>query len=373
MGIDLRSDPIFCIVALVKYVYKSVCQSLCAVVAATFFATALSGCGGSESEGTGNTTTTLAGAGEAGLVDGPGTSARFHNPVNVAVDAMGTIFVADFDNDRIRKIATDGTVSTLVNQPNFSRPFGLAIGPGNLLYIQTDANDAGERSATTGTLWKVARTGGIATVIARNLGRPRGLAVLPGGDLALSDPAHHTVSRLNISSGTVSLIAGGLDSPGFTNGNGSAARFNRPYGLTALSDGTLLVADQNNHSIRRVTLAGSVTTLAGTGAAGSTDGDLSVATFTGPQDVKQGSDGVIYVADTGAHKIRAIGQGPAGSLVTTFAGTGIRGFADGPRLTAQFWGLEGIAIGRSGQIAVADGTGGDDDDPAYNRVRIIHD
>ena len=338
-------------------------------------ATLLSGCGGAGSDGEGNSVVTLAGSRESGLVDGPGATARFHNPVNVAVDSTGTIFVADFDNDRVRKVSVDGTVSTLVNQANFSRPFGLAIGPDSTLYIQTDANDAGERNSTTGTVWKVVRTGGtaVANVVARNLGRPRGLALLSDGDLALSDPAHHTVSRLDVSTGTVTLIAGGLDAPGFTNGTGASARFNRPYGLTQLADGSLLVADQNNHSIRRLTLTGAVSTVSGNETAGSNDGVASAATFNSPQDVKQASDGVIYVADTGGHKIRTISQGSTSSIVTTFAGTGVRGFADGPRLTAQFWGLEGIAIGLSGKIIVADGTGGDDDDPAYNRVRIIHD
>jgi len=371
----LRIERKFCILALVKYFFSSVRPTMTGVAMCTLLTPVLLGCGGSRADGEGSNTTTLAGTGEAGLVDGPATSARFHNPVNVAVDSMGTIFVADFDNDRVRKIAADGSVSTLVNQSNFSRPFGLAIGPGDLLYVQTDANDTGERNSTTGTVWKVSRTGGVAvaTVIARNLGRPRGLALLSDGDLALSDPAHHVVSRLNVTTGTVSLIAGGLDAPGFTNGTGAAARFNRPYGLTQSADGSLLVADQNNHSIRRITLTGAVSTVSGTGVAGSTDGVASVATFTSPQDVKQTSDGVIYVADTGGHTIRTIRQGATGSVVATFAGTGVRGFADGPRLTAQFWGLEGIAVGKSDQIVIADGTGGDDADPPYNRVRMIKD
>jgi len=317
----------------------------------------------------------VAGTGASGAVDGSPAVARFHNPVNVAVDSTGTIFVADYDNDRVRKIAKDGTVSTLVNQANFSRPFGLAIGPGNLLYVQTDANDLGDRNATTGTVWKVVRTGGLATatVVARNLGRPRGLALLSGGDLVLSDIARHTISRLNVSAGAVSLIAGGAGEAGFKNGTGAAARFSRPYGVTVLSDGTLLVADQNNNRIRRVSLAGVTTTYAGSGAVGSADGALTTASFNGPQDVKAASDGTIYIADTSGHKIRAIGQGPSGAVVTTFAGNGVRGFANGPRLSAQFWGLEGISVERSGKVVVADGTGGDDDDPAYNRVRIIGD
>ena len=345
----------------------------CAVGAVSVWG--LYGCGGSESEGVGNTLSTVAGTGESGAVDGPASVARFHNPVNATVDSAGTIFVADYDNDRVRKIAEDGTVSTLIQQANFSRPFGLAVGPGNTLYVETDANDAGDRNATTGTVWQVNRSGGLATatVIARNLGRPRGLALLPGGDLALSDLAHHTISRLNVGTGAVTLIAGSSNNPGYKDGIGASARFNRPYGVTVLSDGALLVADQTNNRIRRVTLAGKVTTYAGAGTAGNANGPLLSATFNGPQDVDSAPDGTVYVADTLGHVIRAIGQGPSGLVVTTFAGTGVRGFADGPRLSAQFWGLEGIAIGHSGEIVVADGTGGDDDDPAYNRIRIIKD
>jgi len=331
------------------------------------------GCGGSSSSGLGNKITTLAGTGESGAVDGGPGVARFHNPVNVAIDDAGFIYVADFDNDLIRKIDRSGNVSTLVDDPDFSRPFGLVLGPGNILYAQTDANDVGERNGTTGTVWSIDRTTGAKTVVARNIGRPRGLALLQSGDLIISDVAHHVVSRLSVSTGAVTLIAGRADTPGFVDGNGTEARFDRPYGVSVnKSTGVIYVADQNNNRIRRITPPGIVDTFAGSGVAGSADGPLLSATFNGPQDVKLAKDGTLFVADTTGHKIRAIStNGNAGTLVTTFAGTGVRGFKDGARFEAEFWGLEGIAVSRSNEVVIADGTGGDDDDPPYNRVRVV--
>lgn len=329
----------------------------------------LVGCGTEKAENSApspRTVATLAGNGPSGAVDGIASAALFDNPVNVLAAPDGTVFVADFDSGRIRRISPAGVVTTLVNTPTFQRPFGMALGPAGVLYVQTDADDTGAPGATNGTVWSVNTATGAPTKIAGPLGRPRGLGVLSTGDIVLSDVVRHTIRRLNPATGVVTDIAGLADTPGFADATGAAARFNRPYGVAVLPDDTILVADQNNHRIRKVTLAGVVTTLAGSGTQGALDGVRASAQFNSPQDVAVRGDR-IYIANTGGHTVRLL----VGEFVTTFAGSGTRGYAEGVGSAASFWGLEGIDIDKDGRVIVADGTGGDDADPPYNRVRVI--
>lgn len=326
---------------------------------------ALIGCGGrgSEREVVPVTAETW-GSGDAGLVDGDASRARFHNPVNVEIAPDGTTYVADYDNDAVRAISPRGTVTTVIaGLTGFSRPFGLAVTKGGTLYVQTDANDSGERNADTGTIWRVDVAGKTASVVARNLGRPRGLHAIADGRLVLSDIAHHTISLLDLNTKEVTLLAGAKDQTGLVNGRGGAARFNRPYGVDQLGDGTLLVADAANNVIRAVTLTGDVTTYAGTGTAGRGNGLASQSQFKNPQDVAV-EDATVYVADTGNHLVRRISK----EFVYDQAGNGVAGYREGEGNQAQFFGLEGIDA-LDNVLMIADGTGGDDSDPPYNRVR----
>ncbi len=300
---------------------------------------------------------------DADLVDGNHLNARFHNPANVEVAPNGTVFVSDFDNGAVRKIGTDGQVSTLVKQANFSRPFGITLGPDGFLYVQTDADVEG--NTARGTIWRVDPLVGGATVVATNPGRPRGLLALPDGRLVLSDVNRHTLSFMNPTTGAVTFLAGSDGVAGFANGNGAVARFDRPYGLALNGDGSLLVADQGNNRIRRVTLDGMVTTFAGTGVSGKHNGPVSEATFKGPQDVAIVGEN-IYVADTLNHIVRRI----TGGQVSTQAGNGIAGFVDADGVNAEFFGLEGLALNANGSVLwIADGNLGENQ--PYNRVRRI--
>lgn len=310
------------------------------------------------------------GTGEAALINGNAIQARFSNPVNVEVAADGTVYVADYDNDAIRKISPNGQVTTLIQQNNFQRPFGLTLSTDDKqLFIQTDGNDLGQRDANTGTIWRVNLTSTAATpeVLVRNIGRPRGILYLPDGRIALSDLAHHVVSILNPSTKVITRLAGQLDQAGFINATGTNARFNRPYGLALASDGALLVADQNNNSIRKVTSNGVVTTLTGLGPnqAGNVNGSTASATFSAPQDVAVSGDKV-YVADHNNYVIRRIEQ----NTVSTVAGNGLAGFVDAQGTSASFFGVEGFAITRDGKnLWLADGNNGNGG--PYNRVRRL--
>lgn len=311
----------------------------------------------------------LAGSSEIGTTDGMGTAARFHNPVNVAVDSNGTLFVADFDSDSVRKVSTAGAVTTLTSQSDFSRPFGITFAPDGSLYVETDANDSGGRDSTTGTIWKISKTTGIATVVARNIGRPRGLTVLPDGRLVLVDLVAGTVRLMDPATATITDLAGTAGVLGFEDATGPAAKFDRPYGAAILPSGNILLADQNNNRLREVSLTGVVTTYAGAGPIGSADGARLAATFNRPEDVAIDAAGNIYVDDHDNQTIRLIS--PAGT-VTTIAGGLPPGFVDGVGTIARFFGQEGIALSPDGNtLYIADGTGGDDSQ-LFNRVRMLN-
>lgn len=315
------------------------------------------------------------GTGEAALADGSASMARFSNPANVAVARDGTVFVADYDNNAIRAILSNGLVLTVIQRDNFQRPYGLTIANDDTLYVETDGNDMGQRDTTTGTIWKIDRNTGAVTVVARNLGQPRGIAALPDGRIAMTDRFKNLILVLDpsVTPPSVTVIAGTSGASGLVNGTGADARFNGPYGLKLASDGALLVADQSNNVIRRVTLAGVVTTFAGSmsnapaaATAGNANGAVDVASFKAPQALAISGD-TVYVADQGNHIIRKIAAG----VVSTQAGNGTAGFVDAPGTAAEFFGLEGISAGPDGRLWIADGSAGSDDPVPYNRVRYI--
>jgi DNA-binding beta-propeller fold protein YncE len=312
---------------------------------------------------------TLAGWSQAGNKDGERAVARFDNPVNVLVAPSGKVYVADFNNHLIRVVSPDGTVSTLTRQADFQRPFGLALSrDGGTLYVQTDRNPELDTSIDSGTVWRVNVDSGNAVVIAANIGRPRGLAVLPDGRLVLVDYMHHTVRLMNASSGVITPLAGAADAPGRADGMGTAARFNSPYDVVVDGEGNLLVTDHGNHQIRKIAPGGLVTTIAGTGAPGWKDGTALQATFEKPQGLAIDAGGTLYVSDSENFCLRKIS--PDGQ-VATIAGDRIPGFRDSTDpMDAEVFGLEGIDVTSGAEyLYVADGNRGDDG--PYNRVRRL--
>ena len=327
----------------------------------------LAGCSG-EGGGSGTASfasSTVAGNSAAGATDGDVSVATFSNPVNVAQDTDGTLYVCDFDNNRVRTIKGN-TVSTLVSQASFARPFGIVVAP-DALYVSTDDNDTGGHSGSTGTIWKINKTSGVATVVRRNMGRPRGLARLSDGTLVASNLTRNVVSLINPVNGNETVIAGEDGVSGSSDGTGTAAHFDRAYGCTVLGTGEILVADQNNRCIRMVTTGGVVTTYAGTKVQGTADGAFNVATFAGPQDVKYDpNSGDIFVADSSAWIVRRL----RGGQVKTVAGDGTQGFVEASGTSSRYYGLEGMGLAQNGSaLYVADGNGGNGTD--FNRIRRI--
>lgn len=309
--------------------------------------------------------TTLAGSGPAGYFDAFRTDARLNNPANVAVASDGTIYIADFDNSMIRAVTDWGDVTTLTNQGNFSRPFGMVASTTGVLYVQTDRN---LQLINGGALWSINTTTGAATLLFNNVGRARGLAELSDGRLVLAFYQEHVIKIYNPATPTTppSVVAGGQGTPGMVNDTGTAARFNEPYDVVAISANEVVVADKSNYRLRLVNIdTGVVTTYAGNGNAASGDGPVASASFNLPQGLAIDGSGNIYVSELGGYVLRKI----SGGNVSTIAGDGNAGFLDSTApLTAQFWGLEGIDVTSDGSVLyIADGNRGTG--MPYNRVR----
>ncbi len=180
---------------------------------------------------------------------------------------------------------------------------------------------------------------------------PNGIAVDSAGNIYAADMSNNRIRKIT-PAGVVSTYAGSGIS-GSTNGPAGSARFNLPAGVATDASGNVYVADYGNSTIRKITPAGNVSTLAGhAGNAGSTNSAIGVfATFTNPADLAVDSSGNVFVADSGNNLIRKITSAGA---VTTFAGSGVAGFADGTGTAAGFNAPGGIAVDVAGNVYVAD-------------------
>ncbi len=302
----------------------------------------------------GGVTTLAGGAGLPGSADNPsGPSARFNGPKGIGTN--GTyLFVADTLNHAIRRVTTPGAVTTVAGAPpqagvadgtgtgaRFNAPVGASV-VGENVFVADSGSHTIRKVTSAGVVTTLAGTPGIpgsadGTGSAALFTNPRWIAAV-GTDLYVADKGNHTIRKVT-SAGVVTTLAGSPGVQGFAdNVTGSLARFDSPGGIVA-SGTALYVADTGNHAIRKVdTVSGTVTTLAGTGSAGSSD---SPAKFNGPEGIALiGSS--LYVADTGNHAIRKVAF-PSGTTVT-FAGTaGSAGAADGAGTEARFSSPRGIA------------------------------
>jgi len=264
--------------------------------------------------------TTFAGSGTAGIADGVGKVAQFNMPGDVAVDSAGNVFVSDSANGTIRKITPAGVVTTYLG---YSGPGGVTPS-----------------------------VGGVA------LGGPTSLAIDGADNLYVADSGAEVILRIT-PAGAVTTIAGQRYSSGTTDGSGADARFTYPTGLSLDASGNLFVADRDAQTIRKITSAGVVTTIAGkSNGAGTTDGRSVNARFSSPSSTAADPFGSVYVADFGNQTIRKIA--PDGTVSTvagvapTVGNTNSAGSTNGIGGAARFNEPGGLAIDRAGNIYISD-------------------
>ncbi|HEX2270188.1 MAG TPA: IPT/TIG domain-containing protein, partial [Pyrinomonadaceae bacterium] len=322
-------------------------------------------------------TTIAGGAGTPGYADGNGSDARFQKLSGIAVGPDDTIYVADAGNHRIRMVRQSGgpgsdvwTVSTLAGNGNagfadgtgasamFNNPQGVAIGPGGVVYVADTANNRIRRIAGDGTVTTLAGDGtpglqnGAGSQARFNA--PQGVATDSAGNVFVADTGNSAVRKID-AAGTVTSLAGdgsigSNDSPG--------ARFDGLVGIAVEGQNIYVyIADHGNHRIRRLDVAGTVITVSGA-ERGFKDGSAAQARFAEPSGIAIDSDGKVIITDTVNSLIRSVDPNLAASgsndAVTTLAGTGIRGLTDGPGNVARFFKPRGLAISNSSAIVVAD-------------------
>jgi len=312
---------------------------------------------------------TYAGSGTQGFRDGTTTAARFNSPQGVVVDEQGHLYVTDSGNHRIRTVAlTEGGLGSVDSvaggssaifvdhhegsKARFSSPSGIAIDARGTLYVADVNNHRIRQVVPTGETSTLAGSGaatwGDGTGAAASFNAPYGIAVDAEDNLYIADTSNHRIRKVD-KEGEVTTFAGS-GVAGWQDGKRETALFYAPRGIALDGEGNLYVADTFNHRIRKVDKEGEVTTLAGSGVAGSRDGQGAEAQFRNPQGMAIDAKGNLFVADTNNNRIRKVT--PEGN-VTTFAGSA-SGFADGLGVGALFRAPQGLVMDANNLLYVAD-------------------
>jgi uncharacterized repeat protein (TIGR01451 family) len=281
-----------------------------------------------------------------------------------------TVYVADTFNSIIRKITSTGVVTTFAgtaavfgsadgagSAAQFNHPYGVAADKAGNVYVADTNNSTIRKVTSAGVVTTLAGTAGVVgsadgTGGAAQFYHPYGVAVDGSGNVYVADTNNYTVRKIT-PAGVVTTLAGLAGNYGYINGTGSDARFGNLFGIAADTTGNVYVADFNGHTVRKITPAGVVTTQAGVpGLPGTTDGMGSAAHFYYPRGIATDSTKNLYVTDQYNHIIRKIT--PAG-VVTTLGGVALSyGIADGTGRSARFFYPAGIAVASSGTLYVAD-------------------
>lgn len=320
-------------------------------------------------------TTTLAGrAGAAAGVDGVGADARFYTPMGIVADAAGNLFVTDTSLAVVRKVTPAGVVTTFAGQigfygyadgtgpaARFSSPEAIAIDAAGNLFVADNGNFVIRKITPAGVVTTLAGTVGVIgggdgpgpTARFRQIG---GIAVDPAGNLYAADTPNRTIRKIT-PAGFVSTIAGIISNdysvPAVVDGIGPNARFGSPRGIVIDGAGNLYVADSSYRQIRKINPQGVVTTLAGTtNGGGVLDGTGTRALFSDPTGLALHSSGVLYVLEPSSQVLRTVTMA---GVVTTIAGfTGVSGTADGTDREVRFNFPNALVFGRGGDLYIAD-------------------
>ena len=330
--------------------------------------------------GSGGQITTVAGSGTVGFGgdNGPAGRAQLANSFAIALDSKGILYIADTDNNRIRKVSSTGVITTVAgngtqgfggdNGPATSArlalPSGIALdSTGNLYFADTDNNRV--REVSNGVITTVAggRTslGDNGPATSAQVSSPAGVAVDGAGNLYIAESGDSRIRK--VSSAVITTLVGN-GTAGFAGDNGPAtgAQLGNPYGMAVDAAGSLYIADNSNNVVRKVS-GGLITTVAGNGSPGfSGDGGPPLsAQLNAPSAFAVDSAGILYIADTLNNLIRKV----SGGVISTVAGIGTPGFGGdgGPATSAQLYAPSCVIVDSAGNLYIADS--------ANNRIREI--
>ncbi len=322
------------------------------------------------------TTVAGRGTGQSSGDGGPATLAELIQPLGVAVDPAGNVYIADEGSNRIRKVNTAGIISTIAGNgkqgfngdggpatsASLYEPSGVAVDPAGNVYIADAGNLRIRKVDTAGTITTIAGNGkeGFSgdggPAPSAELTFPVEVAVDPAGNVYIADEGSNRIRKVN-TAGTISTIAGnGKDGFNGDGGPATSASLNDPRGVAVDAAGNVYISDRGNNRIRKVDTAGIISTIAGNDKEGfSGDGGLAIsASLSAPREVAVDAAGNVYISDAGNFRIRKVN--PAG-VISTVAGRGTPGFTGdgGPASSAQLV-PRGVAVGVQADLYIADGS-----------------
>jgi len=328
--------------------------------------------------------TTIAGGGSS--IPGNGgtaTNCTLLGPTSIAVDAAGNVYICERDGHRVRKVSTDGIITTIAGtgMPGITgnggsattallfEPYCIAVGADYMIYIGDQSgvrkiNTSGIISIFAGTSVQGYNGDGIPATDA-HLNVASGIATDTHGNVYISDMFNHRIRKVD-AAGYIHTIAG-TGTAGYSGDSGLAtdAAINSPIGIVCVNDNTIYITDYENDRIRRVDSAGIITSVAGNGvsAYNGDGGSATAASLNRPISTATDAAGNLYISDGLNHVVRKVDKF---GIITTYAGQGVNpGFSgDGGAATAaKFLGPTGIFVSKTGDLYVCD----------YNnkRVRLI--
>ncbi len=322
----------------------------------------VSACGGGSAPPAAELSLLAGNVSAAGSADGTGPAAGFYLPNGAATNGAGNIYVADTYNNTLRSVTPDGVVTTFAGTAgvaghadgsgpaaSFYQPNGVATDSAGNIYVTDTLNNTIRKITPAGMVTTLAGTAGVAghadgTGPAASFYLPNGIVADSAGNLFVADTGNSTIREIT-PAGVVTTLAGGAGIVGHADGTGGAVSFYLPKGIAINSAGMLYVTDTGNNTIRQITTAGSVTTLAGTaGVVGHADGAGAAASFNLPTGIAVNGVANLYVADTNNSTIRKIT--PSGVVVTIVGQPGMAGFVPGGLPGGLFF-PNGVAIFRS--------------------------
>ncbi|MFJ8973793.1 RICIN domain-containing protein [Streptomyces anulatus] len=320
---------------------------------------------------------TVAGTGVAGFAgdNDAALSAQLKVPFGIAVDSTGTLYFSDFSNNRVRRVTTDGKISTVAGtgtpgyggdggpaaSAQLKGPREVAVDGTGAVYVADAANNRVRKITADGKISTVAGTGAAGSggdngrAASAQLNQPFGVAVDSTGALYIAELGSHRIRKIT-ADGKITRFAGtGVAGSAGDGGLAGSAQLNTPYAVVVDRDDAVYIADSGNHRVRRVAVDGKISTVAGTGAAGfaGDGGPATAAKLNRPYGIVVDTTGSLYISEYGNHRVRRVA---VDGKISTVAGTGAAGFAgdDGPATAAKLNSPFGLAVDCVDTLYIAD-------------------